>query len=123
MALTIVADVSVSGSAFHLAGSPSLAPLLRAVAERVAHPTKANATLWDARADVGPFTNGSMDNSFSATYAQELATAAREVANTGIRPLGSGSDYTVFLQRLGVASSDGGFVSVCYLSIPPLNDL
>jgi N-acetylated-alpha-linked acidic dipeptidase len=103
------ADVSVSGSRFNLAGSPSLAPLLRASAERVAHPTRANATLWDARQDSGPFTNGSMDAAFAATNEERMNIATLEAANTGVRPLGSGSDYTVFLQRLGVASSDGGF--------------
>jgi N-acetylated-alpha-linked acidic dipeptidase len=30
-------------------------------------------------------------------------------SQTKVSPLGSGSDYTVFLQRLGVASSDSGF--------------
>lgn len=32
-------------------------------------------------------------------------------AVTGVHPLGSGSDYTVFLQRIGVASANGGFGS------------
>ena len=32
-------------------------------------------------------------------------------ATTGVRALGSGSDYTVFLQRIGVASANGGFGS------------
>ena len=31
--------------------------------------------------------------------------------STGVRPVGSGSDYTVFLQRLGVAITNGGFSS------------
>lgn len=30
-------------------------------------------------------------------------------SKTFVRPLGSGSDFTVFLQRLGVASSDQSF--------------
>lgn len=32
-------------------------------------------------------------------------------ASTGVTPLGSGSDYTVFLQRIGIASSNIGFGS------------
>lgn len=102
-------DVSVSGSRYHLSGSPSLAHVLRAAAEKVSHPTKANSTLWDARGDSGPFQSGEMDTAFAATYAEQLDIEARQAAQTGINPLGSGSDYTVFLQRLGVASSDEGF--------------
>jgi N-acetylated-alpha-linked acidic dipeptidase len=102
-------DVSVSGSRYHLSGSPSLAHVLRAAAEKVSHPTKANSTLWDARGDSGPFQSGEMDTAFAATYAEQLNIEARQAAQTGINPLGSGSDYTVFLQRLGVASSDEGF--------------
>ncbi|KAF9068546.1 hypothetical protein BDP27DRAFT_1421735 [Rhodocollybia butyracea] len=33
---------------------------------------------------------------------------------TGVEPMGSGSDFTVFLQRLGVASSDQSFVTTPY---------
>jgi N-acetylated-alpha-linked acidic dipeptidase len=82
---------------------------LRATAQKVSHPTKANATLWDARGDAGPYTGGAMDSAFAATYNEQLETEALQAAQTGVSPLGSGSDYTVFLQRLGVASSDGGF--------------
>lgn len=32
-------------------------------------------------------------------------------ATTGVSALGSGSDYTVFLQRIGIASAQGGFGS------------
>jgi N-acetylated-alpha-linked acidic dipeptidase len=102
-------DVSVSGSRYNVGGSPSLAHLLRAAAEKVPHPTKANATLWDAREDTGPFTEGTSDVAFATTHEQQLKTEALQSELTGVRPLGSGSDYTVFLQRLGVASSDEGF--------------
>jgi N-acetylated-alpha-linked acidic dipeptidase len=33
----------------------------------------------------------------------------QQSSSTGISALGSGSDYTVFLQRLGIASMDQGF--------------
>lgn len=40
-------------------------------------------------------------------YEEEL----QQADNLGVTPLGSGSDYTVFLQRIGVASTNGGFGS------------
>jgi len=36
------------------------------------------------------------------------------VDSIGVRPLGSGSDYTVFLQYHGVPSTDGGFTSTLH---------
>ncbi|KAM6496046.1 Zn-dependent exopeptidase [Amanita muscaria] len=101
-------DVSVSGSRFNLGGSPSLAHLMRQSALDVPHPTQAGKTLWDAKDDEGPFTMGhEVDQEFMVSY--EKAEAARRASETGVLPLGSGSDYTVFLQRLGVASTDEGF--------------
>ncbi|OBZ76727.1 Glutamate carboxypeptidase 2 [Grifola frondosa] len=79
-------DVSVAGSRWHSGASPSLAHLIRQAALEVPHPTAAG-------------------NEFLASYELE-GTHASDV---GIYPLGSGSDYTPFLQRLGVASMDQGF--------------
>ncbi|KAJ1311382.1 hypothetical protein OPQ81_009875 [Rhizoctonia solani] len=100
-------DVSSSGDRFDLLGSPSLAHLLRQAAIDVPHPSDANRTLWDAKDDLGPFT-GPVDKDAFAVQ-QEVELARKAVSSTGVRPLGSGSDYTVFLQRLGIASSDEGF--------------
>jgi N-acetylated-alpha-linked acidic dipeptidase len=105
-------DVSVSGSRWNVFASPSLADLIKRTALDVPHPTEPGKTLWDARDDVGPFSppNGSLsgnmtiDSEYLARYEMESA-AAKEIG-----PLGSGSDYTVFLQRLGV-SHDIQFVS------------
>ncbi|KIJ69966.1 hypothetical protein HYDPIDRAFT_78885, partial [Hydnomerulius pinastri MD-312] len=85
-------DVSVSGSAYSAAGSPSLAHEIRRSAKDVAHPTDPGRTVWDAYYDEGP---------------RIRASAEDDIHN--VWPLGSGSDYTVFLQRLGVASADQGF--------------
>ncbi|GAA6057337.1 hypothetical protein JCM3770_001099 [Rhodotorula araucariae] len=72
-------DVSVSGSEYELHASPSLADLLRNVSAQVPDPDRAGKTLADRSKD-------------------ELNVGA----------LGSGSDFTVFLQRLGLASANFG---------------
>lgn len=64
------------------------------------HPTINGKTLWDARDDHGPFTGTVGDPDFIVSY--EAAQKAKKASKTGISPLGSGSDYTVFLQRIGV---------------------
>jgi hypothetical protein len=72
----------------------------------VPHPTEANKTLWDARLERGPFTGS---DSFDRHSVSELVADLTEeelVAETEeipVAPLGSGSDYTVMLQRLGVS--------------------
>ncbi|KZT06419.1 Zn-dependent exopeptidase [Laetiporus sulphureus 93-53] len=95
-------DVSVSGSRWGASASPSLAHLIRQSAKDVPHPTIAGKTLWDAREDAGTF-EGAVDEEFLQIY------KAARASETGVSPLGSGSDYTPFLQRLGVASMDQGF--------------
>ncbi|CUA76771.1 Glutamate carboxypeptidase 2 [Rhizoctonia solani] len=100
-------DVATAGESFGLAGSPSLAHLLRQAAIDVPHPSDPNRTLWDAKDDVGPFTGPIDEDAFAVQQEAELAHKA--ATSTGVGPLGSGSDYTVFLQRLGIASSDESF--------------
>ncbi|EKM79985.1 hypothetical protein AGABI1DRAFT_72743 [Agaricus bisporus var. burnettii JB137-S8] len=107
-------DSSVSGSQFGTSGSPLLAHFIRETAQDVPHPTDANRTLWDARNDDGPFTGpASQKTSRVVKVAQtEAEAAALAVADDfGVSPLGSGSDYTVFLQRNGIPSTDEGFGS------------
>lgn len=101
LTLTLGADVSVAGSAFYAAGSPSLAHLIQKTAKDVPHPTDPKKSLWDASYDRGQFT-GSADADFMAMY---NATIKQRASFTGIPALGSGSDYTAFLQRLGVSHS------------------
>lgn len=51
--------------------------------------------------DEGPFKAGTeIDDEYMKAYQQ--AEDVIRSSETGITPLGSGSDYTVFLQRLGV---------------------
>ncbi|KAI5119745.1 hypothetical protein M0805_004077 [Coniferiporia weirii] len=131
-------DSSVSGSRFRLSASPSLAHLVRDAARDIPHPTIPGRTLWQARFDSGPLF-GLVDEEAMRTWEDEWGVPLLEPedfspsdpygaaveggvkadangiqvhsASTGVGALGSGSDYTVFLQRIGVASSNGGFGS------------
>ncbi|KAJ8473913.1 hypothetical protein ONZ45_g16122 [Pleurotus djamor] len=94
-------DVSVAGSSWGASGSPTLAHLIKQTALDVPHPTQPGKTLWDSRSDVGPFSGN-----LSQPIVEE---SSRKRTSSLIPPLGSGSDYTVFLQRLGVSSVDQGF--------------
>ncbi|RDX53924.1 Zn-dependent exopeptidase [Lentinus brumalis] len=102
-------DSSVSGSRFRASATPSLAHFVRAAAEEVPHPTKAGKTLWDATKDNGVLNGEHIDAEALAVYEEMEMNAAAE--STGVGVLGSGSDYTVFVQRTGVASANGGFGS------------
>ncbi|KAH7930723.1 Zn-dependent exopeptidase [Leucogyrophana mollusca] len=103
-------DSSTSGS--HLGGSasPLLAHLLRDTAEAIPHPTKEGRTLWDARSDTGTLFGEHINPEIVAMHEEELMAAD----SLGVNPLGSGSDYTVFLQHIGVPSTDGGFKSTLH---------
>lgn len=76
----------------------------------IPHPTDAGRTLWDARTDVGPFKEGKGD----VAVMQQWEAQEAERIFTEIPALGSGSDYTAFLQRLGIASLDQGFSGTPY---------
>ncbi|KZT12731.1 Zn-dependent exopeptidase [Laetiporus sulphureus 93-53] len=102
-------DSSVSGSRFEVSGSPSLAHFLRAAAEDVAHPTKLGLTLWDATKDKGPLYGDHLDEDAVKLYEQVEEQRAEDEIGVGV--LGSGSDFTVFLQRIGVASANSDFKS------------
>jgi N-acetylated-alpha-linked acidic dipeptidase len=84
-----------------------LAHLIRETAEELPHPTDKGRTLWDATNDDGKLfglmghANLSINEEAKVIRAMELAKAD----NLGVSPLGSGSDYTVFLQRNGVSST------------------
>lgn len=98
-------DNAVSGANFYSLASPSLAHLFRSVAERIEHPTDTDRSLWDTKDDVGPFA-GNISDSLS------YATQSDLPPNTlGIYAVGSGSDYTVFLQHIGIAVGDPFFTS------------
>ncbi|KIK63268.1 hypothetical protein GYMLUDRAFT_222344 [Collybiopsis luxurians FD-317 M1] len=101
-------DSSVSGSRFRASASPSLAHLVHGAALDIPHPTEGNRTLWDATQDSGKYfgaQGATMDAEAVSVYESSLS-AQDEL---GVGALGSGSDYTVFLQRIGVASMNHGF--------------
>jgi N-acetylated-alpha-linked acidic dipeptidase len=90
----------VSGSTFGAAASPLLSHFIRKTAEDLPHPTDPKRTLWDATTDRGQLFGEHDDvNSLDTEIEIETQAAADSV---GVKRLGSGSDYTVFLQRLGV---------------------
>ncbi|KAJ3812202.1 Zn-dependent exopeptidase [Lentinula aff. lateritia] len=106
-------DGSASGSRFHVQASPSLAHLTYSAALDVPHPTEENKTLWDATQDTGKYFgaredgNAVLDAEAAAVY--EASINAQDGLGVGL--LGSGSDFTIFLQRIGVASMNHGFSS------------
>ena len=87
-------DAAVSGVHFGASSVPSLWKLMRAVTREVRDP-KTGKTVYQQWQD------------------QSRSQGSEEERNTGgearIGALGSGSDYTPFLQHLGIASTDMGF--------------
>lgn len=75
-------DVAVSGKQFHLSASPVLNELLKDILKKVAYPDKKVGSLYDHY---------------------------KETRDLKIGNLGSGSDYTVFLEHLGIPAVDLGF--------------
>ncbi|TFY72164.1 hypothetical protein EVG20_g838 [Dentipellis fragilis] len=91
-------DSSVSGSRFDARASPSLSHLVRSTAEQIPHPYDPTRTLWDASEDSGTYLGEDTEGDVWAEATDSI----------GVKPLGSGSDFTVFLQHIGVASADAG---------------
>src|SRR5579863_1358774 len=98
-------DVAVSGPKFGAASVPSLKQFLRDVAKAV--PAAKGGTLYENWQKTS-------QTSTEAANPQETSTstyrppAAQGKADVPVGDLGSGSDYTVFLQHLGVPSTDIG---------------
>ena len=96
-------DVAVSGASFNAAAVPSLKQFLREVTRAV--PSPKGGTVYDqwlkdqteghSRRNAAPFTAGRDERSESETEVR-------------VGDLGSGSDYTPFIQHLGVPSTDIG---------------
>ncbi|KAI5833642.1 hypothetical protein K523DRAFT_413088 [Schizophyllum commune Tattone D] len=97
-------DVSVAGSKWRASGSPSLAHLITKTAKDVEYN---GSSLWDARKAVGPY--GGPEELLAPEFVAATKENKLKASKTEIGPLGSGSDYTVFLQRLGIAATDQGF--------------
>ncbi len=98
-------DMAVSGPKFGAAAVPSLKQFVRDVTKSV--PDASGGTVyeqWMKLNRTGALKVDSRETSTS-TYRAPLAPAGNDVP---VSDLGSGSDYTVFLQHLGVASTDVG---------------
>lgn len=93
-------DVAVTGPNLGLGGVPSLRDVARAAAGDVAEPQRGGSVgaAWERR--------------LQAEWAREAPVAladAKAPFEPRLSPLGSGSDYTAFLDHLGVPSLDMGF--------------
>ena len=77
-----------------------MAHLVRQAAMDVPHPTDGNRTLWDATKDIGIFPVPP-----NVSEKRRPTKIGHAEDHLGIGVLGSGSDFTVFLQRLGVKIS------------------
>ena len=99
-------DVAVSGPKFGASGVPSLKEFIREIAKAV--PSPQGGTVYDAWKKA---TQPKKDASF---HSQEPGPTNSRLPAADIRgdvpvgDLGSGSDYSVFLQHLGVPSTDIG---------------
>jgi N-acetylated-alpha-linked acidic dipeptidase len=93
-------DAAVTGPAFAAAGVPSLRDLLREVAAMVPEPRKGGTVgaAWEQR----------MKEAWAQSAPINLAGPDREFT-LHLGRLGSGSDYTVFIDHLGVPSLDVSF--------------
>lgn len=89
--------------------SPSFTHLVRETAKLVPHPTVIDRTLWDARNDRGKL-YGNLSDEAIARINTEMDAEITGSELSSIRPLGSGSDFTVFLQRLGVRSLENSLM-------------
>jgi N-acetylated-alpha-linked acidic dipeptidase len=96
-------DVAVSGSKFVASSVPSLKQFLRDISKAV--PSPKGGTVYDA------WRNANQPAAPTSQEPTEAIGDARRIPNapSGDAPvgdLGSGSDYTVFLQHLGVPATD-----------------
>src|SRR5215471_13345671 len=96
-------DVAVSGSKFAASAVPSLKQFLRDVAKSV--PSPKGGTVYEQWAKANqPTTQVATPSEAIGSSSRMPAAQIRQDVPVG--DLGSGSDYTVFLQRLGVPSTD-----------------
>jgi N-acetylated-alpha-linked acidic dipeptidase len=91
-------DAAVSGKKFGASGVPSLKEFIREIAKTV--PSPQGGTVYEA------WKKSSAPNA-EGNHSQETSYHPNAVQNdVPVGDLGSGSDYTVFLQHLGVPSTD-----------------
>src|SRR5450755_896940 len=97
-------DVAVSGSRFGASAVPSLKQFLRDVTKVV--PSPKGGTVYEAWQKSAQAEPGSTQSPTEAIGDSRRLPAAQGKGDVPVGDLGSGSDYTAFLQHLGVPSSD-----------------
>jgi N-acetylated-alpha-linked acidic dipeptidase len=97
-------DVAVSGPKFGAASVPSLKQFLRDVAKAV--PSPKGGTVYDSWQKENQPGADSAQSPTEAIGDIKRIPAAQSKGDVPVGDLGSGSDYTVFLQHLGVPSAD-----------------
>lgn len=97
-------DVAVSGPKFGASGVPSLKQYLRDVAKVV--PAAKGGTLYEAWQNALQPNAPSTQSPTEAIGDSHRVPAAQVKNDVPVGDLGSGSDYSAFLQHLGVPSSD-----------------
>lgn len=88
-------DSSVTGASLQVSGSPSLRDLVRGAAAEVPEPIKGKS--------VGESWERELQTTWAKTQPIDLSEPAAPF-EPHLGPLGSGSDYTVFLDHLGIPS-------------------
>jgi N-acetylated-alpha-linked acidic dipeptidase len=97
-------DVAVSGPKFGASAVPSLKQFIRDVTKAV--PSPKGGTVYEAWQKASA-PEGPLPQSSSESVSENRRKPAAQVANdVAVGDLGSGSDYTAFLQHLGVPSAD-----------------
>ncbi|MEP6642888.1 MAG: M28 family metallopeptidase [Acidobacteriaceae bacterium] len=96
-------DAAVSGAKFGASSVPSLKQFIRDVSKSV--PSPKGGTVYDAWQNESKAAALNTQETSTSTYRPPAAQGKVDVA---VGDLGSGSDYSVFLQHLGVPSTDVG---------------
>jgi N-acetylated-alpha-linked acidic dipeptidase len=96
-------DVAVSGPKFGASAVPSLKQFLRDITKAV--PSPKGGTVYEAWQKADRDDHSSQEEPTTVAY---RPPAAQTKSDAPVGDLGSGSDYTAFLQHLGVPSTDIG---------------
>jgi len=100
-------DVAVSGKKFGASGVPSLKEFIREIAKSVPSPQGGTVyDRWKKTSQPNNNSNNNEDNSRPQETAAYRPPSAAMQNDVPVGDLGGGSDYSVFLQHLGVPSID-----------------
>jgi N-acetylated-alpha-linked acidic dipeptidase len=97
-------DMAVSGPKFGAAAVPSLKQFVRDVTKAVPDPS--GGMVYEKWKALSTASKADSRETSTSTYRPPLASSA----DVPVSDLGSGSDYSVFLQHFGIASTDVGSV-------------